>query len=314
MLGYFVRTLVQFAVTLLGIVTIAFFLMRAIPGDPALYMLGDFATDAALQTLRARLGLDLPVHQQYLLFLQGALSGDLGRSVVTGQPALSEMLAEVPWSLSLAVTGLGVAVVVGVPLGILAAVRRGTWMDAAIMLLALLGISFPVFWMGLVGILLLSHGAGLFPALGASTQPGFWIGVHHLILPALVLGLSVAAYVARLTRSAMLEVLGQDYIRVARAMGVPERRIILRLALRNAFIPILAVIGVTFAWSLGNAILVEVVFSRPGLGSTVLKAIFARDYQLVQAGVLLLAAGVVLINVTLDLLYGVIDPRIRMGR
>ena len=314
MVLYLLRVFVQFAVTLLGIVTITFFLMRAIPGDPALYMLGDFATDAALEALRARLGLDLPVHQQYLLFLERAVTGDLGRSVVTGQSALREMGAALPWSLSLAVAGLVVAVGVGVPLGILAAIRRGTWTDVAIMLLALLGISFPVFWIGLVGILLLSHGAGLFPALGASTQPGFWVGVHHLILPALVLGLSVAAYVARLTRSAMLEVLGQDYIRVARAMGVPERRIILRLALRNAFIPILAVIGVTFAWSLGNAILVEVVFSRPGLGSTVLKAIFARDYQLVQAGVLILATGVVLINVTLDLLYGVIDPRIRMGR
>ena len=313
MLAYLVRTLIQFVVTLLGIVTITFFLMRAIPGDPALYMLGDFATEAALATLRARLGLDLPVFQQYLLFLQGVLTGDMGRSVVTGQSALREMASALPWSLSLAVTGLAVAVVVGVPLGIIAAVRRGTWTDLSIMLLALLGISFPVFWLGLVGILVLSHGAGLFPALGASTQAGFWTGVHHLMLPALVLGVSVAAYVARLTRSAMLEVLGQDYIRVARAMGVPERRIILRLALRNAFIPILAVIGVTFAWSLGNAILVEVVFSRPGLGTTVLRAIFSRDYQLVQAGVLILATGVVLINVTLDLLYGVIDPRIRQG-
>ncbi len=314
MLFYLGRVLLQLVVTILGIVTIAFFLMRAIPGDPALYMLGDFATDAALEALRARLGLDLPVYQQYLIFMQSALTGDLGRSVVTGQPALTEMLAALPWSLSLAVAGLAVAVAIGVPLGILAAVRRGTWTDVAIMLLALLGISFPVFWLGLVGILVLSHGAGLFPALGASSQPGFWSGLHHLALPALVLGFSVAAYIARLTRSAMLEVLGQDYIRVARAMGVPERRIILRLALRNAFIPILAVIGVTFAWSLGNAILVEVVFSRPGLGSTVLKAIFARDYQLVQAGVLLLAAGVVLVNVTLDVLYGVIDPRVRQAK
>jgi ABC-type dipeptide/oligopeptide/nickel transport system permease component len=147
--------------------------------------------------------------------------------------------------------------------------------------------------------------------LGASTAPEFWVQLHHLILPAIVLGLSVAAYIARLTRSAMLEVLDQDYIRVARAMGVPERRINFRLALRNALVPILAVIGVTFAWSLGNAILVEVVFSRPGLGSTILKAVLARDYQLVQAGVLVLAAGVVIINMTLDMLYGVVDPRMR---
>jgi peptide/nickel transport system permease protein len=183
--------------------------------------------------------------------------------------------------------------------------------DVAVMALALGGISFPVFWLGLVAILFFSHQLGLFPALGASSEAGLLVSLHHLALPAMVLGLSVAAYIARLTRSAMLEVLSQDHIRVARAMGVPERRIIWHLALRNALIPILAVVGVTFAWSLGNAILVETVFSRPGLGSTILKAILARDYQLVQAGVLVLAAAVVLLNTMLDLIYGAIDPRLR---
>jgi len=307
------RCLGQLAVALVGIVTVAFFLMRAIPGDPALYMLGDFATTEALATLRARLGLDLPVWQQYFVFLAGAAQGNLGVSVVTGQPALAEIWAAVPPSAALAVAGMLVAVVAGVPLGIIAAVRQGTAVDVLVMLVALGGISFPVFWVGLVAILTLSHALGLFPALGASSEPGFWTGLHHMALPALVLGLSVAAYIARLTRSAMLEVLGQDHIRVARAMGVPERRIIWKLALRNALIPVLAVIGVTFAWSLGNAILVEAVFSRPGLGSTILKAILARDYQLVQAGVLVLAASVVLLNTILDLVYGMIDPRLRQG-
>jgi peptide/nickel transport system permease protein len=301
----------QLAVALVGIVTVAFFLMRAIPGDPALYMLGDFATTEALATLRARLGLDLPVWQQYFVFLLRAVQGDLGSSVVTGQPALAEIWAAVPPSAALAVSGMLVAVLAGVPLGIIAAVRQGSAVDVAVMLVALGGISFPVFWVGLVAILLLSHELGLFPALGASSEPGFWKGLHHLALPALVLGLSVAAYIARLTRSAMLEVLGQDHIRVARAMGVPEHRIVWKLAFRNALIPVLAVIGVTFAWSLGNAILVEAVFSRPGLGSTILKAILARDYQLVQAGVLVLAAAVVLLNTALDLVYGVVDPRLR---
>ena len=285
--------------------------MRAIPGDPALYMLGDFATAEALAALRARLGLDLPVWEQYLLFLGNAARGNLGTSVVTGQPALAEIWAAVPPSAALAVSGMAVAVLVGVPLGVIAAVRQGSAVDVAVMLVALGGISFPVFWVGLVAILWFSHALGLFPALGAASEPGFWTGLHHLALPALVLGLSVAAYIARLTRSAMLEVLGQDHIRVARALGVPERRIVWRLALRNALIPILAVIGVTFAWSLGNAILVEAVFSRPGLGSTILKAILARDYQLVQAGVLVLAAAVVLLNTALDLIYGAIDPRLR---
>jgi peptide/nickel transport system permease protein len=313
MLFLVARCVGQLAVALVGIVTVAFFLMRAIPGDPALYMLGDFATTEALATLRARLGLDLPVWQQYFVFLAGAAQGNLGVSVVTGQPALAEIWAAVPPSAALAVAGMLVAVAAGVPLGIIAAVRQGSAVDVLVMLVALGGISFPVFWVGLVAILTLSHALGLFPALGASSEPGFWTGLHHMALPALVLGLSVAAYIARLTRSAMLEVLGQDHIRVARAMGVPERRIVWKLALRNALIPVLAVIGVTFAWSLGNAILVEAVFSRPGLGSTILKAILARDYQLVQAGVLVLAASVVLLNTILDLVYGMIDPRLRQG-
>ncbi len=311
MVFYIARCAGQFAVALVGIVTVAFFLMRAIPGDPALYMLGDFATPEALATLRARLGLDLPVWQQYGIFLARALQGDLGMSVVTGEPALAEILASVPPSASLAVAGMAIAIAVGVPLGVIAAVRQGSVVDVAVMLIALLGISFPVFWVGITAILLLSHALGLFPALGATSEPGFWKGLHHLALPALVLGLSVAAYIARLTRSAMLEVLGQDHIRVARAMGVPEWRIVWKLALRNALVPVLAVIGVTFAWSLGNAILVEAVFSRPGLGSTILKAVLARDYQLLQAGVLVLAAAVVLLNTVLDLLYGAIDPRLR---
>lgn len=311
MLFHVARCVGQLAVALVGIVTVAFFLMRAIPGDPALYMLGDFATVEALATLRARLGLDLPVWQQYLIFLGRAAQGDLGMSVVTGEPALAEIWAAVPPSAALAVAGMAVAVAAGVPLGIIAAVRQGSAVDVAVMLVALGGISFPVFWVGLVAILAFSHALGVFPALGAASEPGFWTGLHHMALPAIVLGLSVAAYIARLTRSAMLEVLGQDHIRVARAMGVPERRIVWKLAFRNALIPVLAVIGVTFAWSLGNAILVEAVFSRPGLGSTILKAILARDYQLVQAGVLVLAAAVVLLNTALDLLYGTIDPRLR---
>ena len=296
---------------MLGIVTVAFFLMRAIPGDPATYILGDYATKEALATLRSQLGLDRPVVEQYFIFLGRALSGDLGSSVVTGQPALQEILTSLPSSAALALSGLVVAIAIGVPLGIMSAVRQGTWVDLAIMLGALAGISFPVFWVGLVAILFFAHWLDLFPALGATSSPYLIDQIYYLILPALVFGFSIAAYIARLTRSAMLEVLNQDYIRVARSMGISENRIVFRYALRNALIPILAVIGVTFAWAFGNAILIEVVFSRPGVGSTLLKAILARDYQLVQAGVLVLAAIVVIINVSLDISYGFIDPRLR---
>jgi ABC-type dipeptide/oligopeptide/nickel transport system permease component len=309
--GFLGRRLLQLVVTMLGIVTVAFFLMRAIPGDPATYILGDYATKEALATLRSQLGLDRPVVEQYFIFLGRALSGDLGSSVVTGQPALQEILTSLPSSAALASSGLAVAIAIGVPLGIMSAVRQGTWVDLAIMLGALAGISFPVFWVGLVAILFFAHWLDLFPALGATSSPNLVDQIYYLILPALVFGFSIAAYIARLTRSAMLEVLNQDYIRVARSMGISENRIVFRYALRNALIPILAVIGVTFAWAFGNAILIEVVFSRPGVGSTLLKAILARDYQLVQAGVLVLAAIVVIINVSLDMAYGFIDPRLR---
>ena len=312
MMRYLARNLARLLLTVAGVMTVTFFLMRAIPGDPALYMLGDYATADAVANLRAKLGLDRPLLSQYALFVRQTASGDLGHSVVTGQPAMAEVANSLPWSIALTLSGMAVAIAIGVPLGIVSASRQGTWLDQAVMVSALLGISFPVFWIGLVAILLLSQWAGLFPTLGASGgDAGFWESIYHLALPAMVLGVSVAAYIARLTRSAMLEVLGQDYIRVARAMGVSESRILYRLALRNALVPILAVIGVTFAWSLGNAILIEVVFSRPGLGTTIMKAVLARDYQLVQAGLLVLATAVVLVNTLFNVLYGIIDPRLR---
>lgn len=311
MLGHVGRTLLRLFVTGLGIASVAFFLMRAIPGDPASFMLGDYATKESITALRAKLGLDEPVWRQYTLFLSHAATGNFGTSVVTGQPALQEVMASIPSSAVLALSGLFIAILIGLPLGIVCAVRNGTWVDVSVMLGALAGISFPVFWMGLAAILLFSYWIPIFPALGSSNSKDILTQIYHLILPALVLGVSIAAYIARLTRSAMLEVLSQDYIRVARAMGVPERRIIFKLALRNALVPILAVIGVTFAWSFGNAILIEAVFSRPGLGSMLLKAILARDYQLVQAGVLILAFMVVLINASLDLTYTLIDPRLK---
>jgi len=310
-LGHVGRTLLRLFVTGLGIASVAFFLMRAIPGDPASFMLGDYATKESITALRAKLGLDEPVWRQYTLFLSHAATGNFGTSVVTGQPALQEVMASIPSSAVLALSGLFIAILIGLPLGIVCAVRNGTWVDVSVMLGALAGISFPVFWMGLAAILLFSYWIPIFPALGSSNSKDILTQIYHLILPALVLGVSIAAYIARLTRSAMLEVLSQDYIRVARAMGVPERRIIFKLALRNALVPILAVIGVTFAWSFGNAILIEAVFSRPGLGSMLLKAILARDYQLVQAGVLILAFMVVLINASLDLTYTLIDPRLK---
>ncbi|WP_158741932.1 ABC transporter permease [Acidisphaera sp. L21] len=305
------QTLVQLIVMVFGICTLVFFLIRLIPGDPATAMLGDYATPQAIAALRADLGLDQPLLVQYGRFLGHAVTGDLGASVVTGQPALDQILDSLPASAALALSGLAIAVLLGVPLGIVTARRAGSWTDTLVMIGGLLGISFPVFWLGLVSVLLLAHEIHLFPALGAASSDDLLDQLQHLALPALVLGVSTAAYIARLTRSAMLEALMQEHIRVARAMGVPERRVVYHLALRNAMIPILAIIGVTFALSLGSAILVEAVFSRPGLGSTILKGILARDYQLVQAGVLVLALAVVVVNSLIDVAYLAVDPRLR---
>lgn len=311
MVRYSFQTLAQLVVMVFGICTLVFFLIRLIPGDPATAMLGDYATPQAVAALRTDLGLDRPLLVQYGRFLGHAITGDLGESVVTGQPALDEILDSLPSSAALALSGLAIAVLLGVPLGIVTACRAGSWTDTLVMIGGLLGISFPVFWLGLVAVLLFAHQIHLFPALGAASSDGLWDQLRHLALPALVLGTSTAAYIARLTRSAMLEALMQEHIRVARAMGIPERRVVYRLALRNALIPILAIIGVTFALSLGSAILVEAVFSRPGLGSTILKGILARDYQLVQAGVLILALAVVMVNTLIDVAYLVVDPRLR---
>ena len=235
MVGYLGRCLIQLVVTMIGIVTVAFFLMRAIPGDPAAYILGDYATKEALATLRSQLGLDRPLVEQYFIFMGRAFTGDLGMSVVTGQPALSEITSSLPSSAALAVLGLLIAVMIGIPLGIWSAMRQGTWVDVTIMLGALAGISFPVFWVGLVAILFFAHWLDIFPALGATSSESFWTQLYYLALPALVFGFSIAAYIARLTRSAMLEVLSQDYVRVARAMGISEGKVVFssRCAMRS---------------------------------------------------------------------------------
>ncbi len=299
--------------TTVGILSVVFFLIRLIPGDPARFILGDYATPQAIASLQHSLGLDRPLPVQYAVFILGAAHGDLGQSAITHQPALREVFANLPPSLALAVVGVAIAIGIGLPLGIWSALKRGTAIDLAAMAVAVGGISFPAFWIGLVAILLFSHRIKLFPSVGVGAAGDPLDQVRHLVLPALVLGLTVAAYIARLTRSAMLEVLGFDFVRTARAKGLAERLVIWRHALRNALVPILAVIGVTIATAIGNAILVEIVFSRPGIGSLILKAVSARDYPLVQAAVFVLALSVVLINTLVEILYGIVDPRLRAG-
>lgn len=311
MARYIAARLAWTAVTIIGVVTAAFFLLRALPGDPAVAILGDFATVESLRQVRENLGLNDPVVVQYGRFVANAATGDLGLSAISRQPAMHQVLSVLPASFVLAVSGVLIALLIGMPAGVVAAVRRGTWFDYLTMGTTVSGISFPSFWLGLVAILVFAGYLGWFPATGIGRAGDIGSQLRALALPAIVLSFAVAAYIARLTRSAMLEVLGEDYIRVAQAMGIRRRRVLYRYALKNALPPILSIIGVSFAWALGNAILVEVVFSRPGLGSVIIKATLTRDYQVVQAGVLVLGTMVVAVNAILDILYAIVDPRIR---
>lgn len=309
---FLLERLLQLLLSVFGAVTLAFLVMRLIPGDPAQVILGDYATNESLAQLRRILGLDRPVWVQYVSFLGRALAGDFGSSLVTQRPAFHETFAVYGYTVQLAAGGVFVSTLIGVPAGILAAVRRNRALDYLTMILALGGMSMPVFWLGLLMLLVFSFLLGWTPTIGAGT-PGNWLSqLHHLALPALTLGLSMAAMVTRMTRSAMLEVIRQDYIRTARAKGVREAGIVGKHGLRNAALPILTIVGLNFGIQLGGTILIETVFARPGMGSLLISAIYQRDYPQVQAIVVLFAASIILVNMLVDLLYVSLDPRVRV--
>ena len=278
--------------------------MRLIPGDPARLLAGDFATDAIIDELRQRWRLNDPLPVQYAVYLGGLLRGDLGRSITTATPVLPELTERFLRTLELAVAAIAVAALVGIGAGILSAVRRATLVDYLATALALTGISTPIFWSGLILILLFSVTLGWLPAGGTGT-------LRHLVLPAVSLGFFGAGVLARQTRSGLLEVLGQDFVRTARAKGLPERLVVVKHALKNALIPVVTVLGDQFGRLLGGAILTETVFSWPGMGRYLIDAISQRDYPAVQGAILLFAAAVVVINLLVDLSYGVLDPRVR---
>jgi len=291
--------------------TFVFLLLRFIPGDPAMFILGDYATEETLAKLREQLGLTKPIYIQYLIFMKNAIHGDFGRSLITKQPALLEVIRVFPYSIQLAGIGVIIAVVLGIPLGVFSAIRQNTGFDYVSMTLAIFGISMPVFWMGIMAILIFSYYLPIFPATGLGNIGNPFSLLRHLVLPGFTLGFSCSAYIARLTRSSMLEVIRQDYIRTAHAKGLSEFNVIFKHALKNAIIPVIALVGLTFGWALGSSILIEVVFSRPGIGQLLIKAIFSRDYPTVQAGVAVLGFSFVIINIVVDCLFAVFDPRIR---
>jgi ABC-type dipeptide/oligopeptide/nickel transport system permease component len=301
---YLTRRLLLTLPVFLGVATLVFSLIHLVPGDPAQAMLGEGASAKDVAELRARLGLDRPLLQQYVLFLAGVVRGDLGTSFRTGQPVTTAILERVPATVELALASMAVAIVVALPLGIIAAVRHGTMADHASMTLALAGISIPNFWLGPMLAIIFSVQLGWLPVSGRG-------GVESLVLPAISLGAALAAILARMTRASLLEELRELYVRAARARGVSRGRAIMRHALRNSLIPLVTILGLQFGAVLTGAVITETIFAWPGIGRLLIQSISFRDYPLVQGCILLIAVTYVTVNLVTDLLYGVLDPRIR---
>ncbi|BCQ00776.1 peptide ABC transporter permease [Thermus thermophilus] len=304
MLTYLLRRILIAVPTLLGVVLLVFLMVRLAPGDPAILLAGEFATPETLEAIRTRYGLDRPLPEQFALYLGALLQGDLGESARSRRPVLEELKTYFPNTVVLATAAILVALATGIPLGILAALRQGSWLDLGVMVLALLGVSMPVFWFGLLAILIFSVELGWFPVAGKGT-------LAHLVLPAVTLGINATALLARMTRGTLVEVLSQDYIRTARAKGLAERVVIFKHALRNALIPVVTVAGLEFGSLLAGAVITETIFAWPGLGQLLVGSILSRDYPVVQGAVLLVAFTFTLVNLMVDLLYAWIDPRVR---
>ena len=322
--------------TFVGITLLTFAMIRLIPGDPIELLVGERGLDPARHAeLRAELGLDRPLLEQYVIYISDVVRGDLGKSIVTKQPVVEEFFTLFPATVELSLCAMLFAVLVGLPAGIVAGVRRGSVFDHAVMGAALTGYSMPIFWWGLLliiffsGILQLTPVSGrisllfffepvtgfmLIDSLLSGDRGAFRSALSHLVLPAIVLGTIPLAVIARQTRSAMLEVLGEDYVRTARAKGLPPYRVIGLHALRNALIPVVTVIGLQVGVLFSGAVLTETIFAWPGIGKWLIDSISRRDYPSVQGGILLIATTVILVNLLVDLIYGLINPRIRHRR
>jgi ABC-type dipeptide/oligopeptide/nickel transport system permease component len=301
---FILQRLVAAAVTI-WIATIAVtLLIHVVPGDPVRIMYGSFqTTPEELEAIRVRLGLDQPIWTQYFLYIGRLFHGDLGRSIVGDQPVIDILMSRFPATLALTVASLIIAVIVGMTLGFIAAYKRGTWIDAGSMILAIVGVSMPHFWLGLLLLFLFALTLQWLPVAG-----GDWMS---LILPAMTLGLANAAVLARLTRSAMIDIFDQDFVRTARAKGLPKTLVLYRHALRSGLVPIVAMLGLQFAYLMGGAIVVENVFAWNGVGRLAIEAVFARDYPLIQGFILFFATVVALASVVVDVAYAFLDPRIR---
>ena len=313
MIWYVIKRLLAAVPTLLAVLTVVFLIVRVIPGDPAMTVLGDQATPQALAALRAKLGTDRPLLEQYFEFLGAALSGDLGRSLVSGRPILQEVVAVLPHTIDLTVASLILGTLIGIPLGIWAALHRNRFIDYAARIGSLIGLSFPVFVSGIFLLLVFALHWRWFPVIGSANLDDFGDRLWKLVLPTANLGLIMAAYITRVTRSAMLQVLSEDYVRTARAKGVPWGQVVRRHALRNALIPVVTVVGLYLGILLGNSVLTEIVFNRPGLGKVIVGALNQRDYSMLQGLMVIYCFLIVVVNLITDLTYGLIDPRVKQA-
>jgi len=304
MFHYVIKRLLSTIPVLLGISIMLFFMLRALPGDPARVLAGQNATQEEVELLRHQLGLDRPVYIQYASFLGRLVRFDLGRSVRTRSPVTQEVWARLPNTMLLAVVAMTLACLIGIPAGIISAVRPYTLLDYLVTSTALFGISMPVFWLGLMLVVLFSVMLNWLPAGGMGT----W---KHVVLPSVTLAALLVAFIARMTRSSMLEVLSQDYITTARSKGLKEQVVIIKHALKNALIPIITIIGLQFGMLLGGTVLTETVFAWPGLGRLVVDSILARDYPVIQGAILTFGLLYILVNLVVDLIYAYVDPRIR---
>lgn len=310
MYAFIAKRLASAAVTLFAVLTLIFVLVRIVPGDPAQVILGDQASAQAITQMRERLGLDKPIIVQYGAFLADLATGDFGQSLVTGAPVLREVLAVLPYTLELAGAALLIGSIIGIPLGVWAALRRNRPTDYWVRILTLTGLSFPAFTSGILLLLIFSIQLQWFPVI-SNQGAGFTDHMRGLALPAINLGIIMAAFIARVARSSMLDVLSQDYVRTAMAKGLSTRTVIYRHALRNALIPIVTVIGLYFGVQIGNSVLTEIVFNRPGLGKLIVGALNQRDYTMLQGLIVIYAFIVVIVNLVTDLTYGLIDPRVQ---
>lgn len=310
MFNYTIKKILFVIPTIAIVIIILFFMLRIVPGDPAMAVLGNEATAESVKALRVELGLDRPLYVQFLDYLRGIAQGDLGKSLITRTSISREIAAAFPYTLSLVVGSMAFAIVLGILMGMLTALKRNSFFDYAGRIFSLAGLSFPVFYLGLLLMLLLSIKLDILPAMGAGDlkNPGEFF--MHLILPALSLGLIMTAYITRLTRSSMLDVIREDYVTTARAKGLRESVVIFRHALKNALISIVTIVGMYTGVNFAGSIMIEMIFARPGMGKLLVSAIKQNDYTMVQSVILVYCVIIVVTNLITDVVYGLIDPRI----